>query len=260
VFLRLWGWTLAQHCRVSNRSRLRYFRQMQFNRPLIRARLLRRYKRFLADMELDGATVTAHCANPGSMLGMAEPGATCWIEHNDDPKRKLRWAWKLVETATGMAVVDTSIANRVVAEALRADAVPGLVPGDFRAEVKMGARSRVDFVLGDGTLLEVKSVTLKRGIWAEFPDSVTQRGTRHLHELAEAARQGRPAAMLYLLARDDAGRIRIAGDIDPAYASAFDKARAAGVRMLGLATQISPQGVIHGRSVPVDHAAQSVRR
>lgn len=230
---------------------------MQFSRPLIRARLIRRYKRFLADMELDGAVITAHCANPGSMLGMAEPGMTCWIEGNDDPKRKLRWSWKLVETGSGLAVVDTAIANRVVAEALRADTVPGVVAGAFRAEVKMGTNSRVDFKLGDTTLLEVKSVTLRRNGWAEFPDSVTARGMKHLTDLTEAARAGQPAAMLYLLARDDVARIQIAADIDPAYAQAFDTARAAGVRMLGLGTQISPLGVVAAGAVAIDQSPQS---
>lgn len=225
---------------------------MQFTRPLIRARLIRRYKRFLADMDIGGQTVTAHCANPGSMLGMAEPGMTCWLEGNDDPTRKLRWSWKLVEVGGGLAVVDTAMANKVVAEALHADAVPGLTAGAFRAEVKMGTNNRVDFQLGDGTLLEVKSVTLARDGWAEFPDSVTARGTKHLQELTSAAQAGRPAAMLYLLARDDMARIRVAADIDPAYAHAFDVARAAGVRMLGLGTQITLQGVTaNGVAVPV---------
>jgi len=232
---------------------------MEFSRPLLRARLIRRYKRFLADMELDGELITAHCANPGSMLGMAEPGMACWIEGNDDPKRKLRWSWKLVQAGAGLAVVDTAIANRVVSEALRIKAVPGLEAGAFRAEVKMGANSRVDFVLGDGTLLEVKSVTMARDGWAEFPDSVTARGTKHLMELTEAARTGRPAAMLYLLARDDQTRIRIAADIDPAYARAFDIARAAGVRMHGLATHISKSGITTTGAVPIDPLPQATR-
>ena len=224
---------------------------MDFDRPLRRATLIRRYKRFLADMDLDGQMITAHCANPGSMRGMAEPGMACWIEGNDDPKRKLRWSWKIVETGTGQAVVDTGLANHVVAEALRAGAVPGLEAGAFRAEVKMGERSRVDFQLGDGTLLEVKSVTLKRDGWAEFPDSVTARGTRHLRDLTEAARAGRSAMMVYLLARDDAARIRMAADIDPAYARAFGEARDAGVRMVGLATRITRAGVTAAGPVPV---------
>lgn len=230
---------------------------MQFTQPLFRARLIRRYKRFLADIDLNGEVITAHCANPGSMLGMAEAGMICWIERNDEPKRKLRWSWKLVETGSGTAVVDTGIANRVVAEALRANAVPGVTPGDFRAEVKMGDTSRVDFKLSDNTLLEVKSVTLLRNGWAEFPDSVTVRGTKHLTELTHAARNGQPAAMLYLLARDDVARIRIAADIDPTYAQAFDVARAAGVQMLGLATKITPEGITAAGLVPIDQGAQS---
>ncbi|WP_417586798.1 DNA/RNA nuclease SfsA [Pararhodobacter oceanensis] len=235
---------------------------MEFTRPLIRAKLLRRYKRFLADMELEcGDVITAHCANPGSMLGMNAPGLTCWLEGNDDPKRKLRWSWKLVEVGEGLVVVDTAIANRVVGEALRADAVPGVSAGEFRAEVKMGQNSRVDFQLGDGTLLEVKSVTLARDTshdgWAEFPDSVTARGTKHLHELTEAAQAGRPAAMLYLLARNDLSRIRIAADIDPTYAQAFDTARAAGVRMLGLGCQISTTGIHAAGAVLIDPAPQT---
>ncbi|WP_127106442.1 DNA/RNA nuclease SfsA [Pararhodobacter zhoushanensis] len=213
---------------------------MEFARPLLRTTLLCRYKRFLADMEFDGTEITAHCANPGSMMGMAEPGMTCWISGNDDPKRKLRWSWVLVETGTGTAVVDTGMANRLVAEALKAGF---LNAGDFRAEVKISDHTRVDFVLGDGTLLEVKSVTLARDGWGEFPDSVTARGTKHLRELTAAAQAGRPAAMLYLLARDDVDRVRIAADIDPTYAAAFDAARAAGVQMLALGTQITPQGV-----------------
>lgn len=225
---------------------------MEFARPLVRARLLRRYKRFLADMELDGAVITAHCANPGAMSGMADSGMTCWLEGNEDQKRRLRWSWKLVETSGGLAVVDTAIANRVVAEALRNSAVPGLSASDFRAEVKLGANSRVDFVLADGTVLEVKSVTLARNDWAEFPDSVTARGTKHLSELTAVARAGRPAAMLYLLARNDRDRIRIAADIDPAYAQAFETARAAGVRMLGVATQITRTGVQAAGPVLID--------
>lgn len=234
---------------------------MRFQTPLRMARLIRRYKRFLADMELPGGqVVVAHCANPGSMLGMAEPGSACWLEPVAGAGRKLGWSWKLVDTGTGLAVVDTAIANRVVAEALTAGAVSGLGPYDaVRREVRMGVGSRVDFVLSGGgapdLLLEVKSVTLKRGDDAEFPDSVTARGTRHLDELAAAAGQGRRAAMLYLLARNDAARIGIAADIDPAYARAFARARDAGVRMLGLACHITPEAVRAAGPVPVDPVA-----
>lgn len=218
---------------------------MRFQTPLQPARLIRRYKRFLSDMELpDGRVVTAHCPNPGSMLGMADPGAACWIDTNDDPRKKLRHSWKLVEQPGGaLAVVDTSLANRVVSEALHAGAVPALAGYDtIRPEVRFGAKSRIDFLLqGAGrpdALVEVKSVTLSRGGWAEFPDSVTARGARHLADLAEAAAQGYRAVLLFLIARDDQARVRVAADIDPAYARAFDAARDAGVQVVALTTRI----------------------
>ncbi|GHD98362.1 XRE family transcriptional regulator [Defluviimonas sp. 20V17] len=226
--------------------------------PLLQARLIRRYKRFLSDMRLpDGREVVAHCPNPGSMLGLAPEGARCWLEPNDDPKKKLGYSWKLVEPAPGTLVaVDTGLANRVVAEALATGAVPDLAGyATIRAEVPYGAGSRVDFLLSDPTrgeaLVEVKSVTLSRGGWAEFPDSVTKRGTKHLQELAREAQAGRRAVMLYLVSRSDGTRVRIAADIDPAYAMAFDAARAAGVEMLALGTEVSPEGVRAARALPV---------
>ncbi|MDO9525450.1 MAG: DNA/RNA nuclease SfsA [Gemmobacter sp.] len=233
---------------------------MRFQTPLVRATLIRRYKRFLADMVLaDGTEVTAHCANPGAMTGMAHPGADCWLEYVPDPKRKLRWSWRLVESG-GLAVVDTGLANRVVAEALL-QGLPDLPHDQFRAEVTITPGTRVDFVLTDrqgDTLVEVKSVTLARNGWSEFPDSVTARGTRHLQELTTAAQTGQRAVMLYLLARENPQRIRIAGDIDPAYAAAFDVARAAGVRMIGLGTAITVHGVSAAAPVPLDDLPQAI--
>ncbi len=233
---------------------------MLFQTPLIEARLIRRYKRFLADMELpDGQVVVAHCANPGAMTGMAEPGMRCWLEPNDNPARKLRWSWKLVDCG-GMAVVDTGMANHVVGEALRAGRIPGFAGfASVRAEVKFGAASRVDFVLSDpgDVHLEVKSVTLRRGDWAEFPDAVTKRGLRHLEELAALARDGRRAAMLFVVARQGCSAVRVAADIDPAYASGFDAARQAGVEMLAVATEITPMGVRTAAMLPVDAGKQA---
>lgn len=240
--------------------------RMQFQTPLSPARLVRRYKRFLADMVLegDGTAVTAHCPNPGAMTGLADPGARCWVERSDDPRRKLAHAWRLVELAAGaMACVDTALANRVVAEGLRAGAVPALAGlTGLRAEVVCGPGWRVDFMAdpGDGgpkTLIEVKSVTLARDGWAEFPDTVTQRGTRHLRALAEAARGGQRAVMLYVVNRTDVARLRIAADIDPAYARAFDAARAAGVAMLAHGCMISTTELRLGPPVAVDTTPQA---
>ncbi|NDW53391.1 DNA/RNA nuclease SfsA [Aliiroseovarius sp. PrR006] len=222
---------------------------MEFPSPLIPATLVRRYKRFLADCLLtDGREVTAHCANPGSMMGLAEPGSKIWLEPNDDPKKKLKFGWRLVEHPDGhFTGVDTSVPNRALKAALEVRAVPGL--GDYhsvRAEVKYGEKSRIDFLLeGDGlTYVEVKSVTLSRqpGL-AEFPDSVTARGTKHLGELAKMVGEGHRAVMLYLVQRTDCDRFDLARDIDPTYGQAFDAARAAGVEVIVLGTTISPSGV-----------------
>ncbi|WP_432450352.1 DNA/RNA nuclease SfsA [Aliiroseovarius marinus] len=222
---------------------------MEFPSPLVPATLIRRYKRFLADCRLpDGREITAHCANPGSMMGLCDPGMKVWLEPNDDPKKKLDYGWRLVEHADGhFTGVDTSVPNRALKAALQAHEVPGLPAYDtLRAEVKYGEKSRVDFLLeGMGlTYVEVKSVTLSRqpGL-AEFPDSVTARGTKHLGELANMVREGHAAVMLYLVQRTDCDRFDLARDIDPAYGAAFDEARAAGVGVVVLGTHISPDGI-----------------
>ncbi|MGB0504825.1 MAG: DNA/RNA nuclease SfsA [Pikeienuella sp.] len=230
---------------------------MNFERPLIQGELLRRYKRFLADVELpDGRVVTAHCANPGAMTGLADQGAKVWLEPNDDPKRKLKFSWKLVETETGFACVDTAAANKVVAEALAADRLPSLTGYDhIRAEVPYGTNSRVDFLLtGAGKpdcYVEVKSVTLCRGgSLAEFPDTVTKRGAKHQAELAEVAKASNRAVLLYLVMRTDCATVSIAADIDPEYAAASRKAVAMGVEIHAYATYIDAKAVQTSTQVP----------
>src|SRR6056297_2375501 len=165
---------------------------MRFQTPLRPGRLVRRYKRFLADVVLDdGREVTAHCANPGAMLGVADPGARVWLEPNDDPKRKLKFAWRLSELAGGhLAGIDTAVPNRVVGEALAARRIPDFAAYEtIRPEVRYAAASRVDFLASGPGLpdayIEVKNVHLCRaGDLAEFPDSVTARGARHMTDLA----------------------------------------------------------------------------
>ncbi|NOC92063.1 MULTISPECIES: DNA/RNA nuclease SfsA [unclassified Ruegeria] len=224
---------------------------MRFETPLVPARLIRRYKRFLADCRLeDGSEVTAHCANPGSMMGLAEPGEKIWLEPNDDPKKKLKFGWRLVDHENGhFTGVDTSVPNRALRTALEAGEIPELAAYDtVRPEVKYGDNSRIDFLLtGPGlpdAYVEVKSVTLSRqpGL-AEFPDSVTARGTKHLGELAAMAAQGHRAIMLYLVQRTDCDRFALAADIDPAYAAAFEAAQAQGVERIVCGTRITPSGV-----------------
>lgn len=229
---------------------------MRFDTPLVQGRLIRRYKRFLADIALpDGREVVAHCPNPGAMLGLADPGLEVWVEPNDDPRKKLRWGLRLVRVPSGALVgVDTGAANRIVAEALAKAQVPGLA-GDVRAEVPDGAGSRLDFRVGE-TFVEVKSVTLRRDEMAEFPDSVTKRGAKHLDALAALVSQGHRAMMLYLVQREDCQALRIARDLDPAYAARFGAARNAGVQMVCHGTHITPHGIEFGAALPVEVGPQ----
>ena len=214
---------------------------MRFQTPLVPARLIRRYKRFLADvrLEADGREVVAHCPNPGAMLGLAEEGMRIWLEPNDDPRKKLKFGWRLVELDGGhMAGIDTAVPNRVVREALEARQIPALAAyGTVRPEVKYGTNSRVDFLLSEPGLpdayVEVKNVHLRRkGDQAEFPDCVTERGAKHLAELSDMVRCGHRAIMLYLVQRTDCAGFALARDLDPGYGAAFDRARMAGVEAI----------------------------
>ncbi len=224
---------------------------MRFQTQLVPARLIRRYKRFLADCRLeDGREVTAHCANPGSMMGLAEPGMRIWLEPNDDPKKKLKYGWRLVDHENGhFTGVDTALPNRAVRAALHARDIAALAAYDrVRPEVKYGENSRIDFLLSAAGLpdayVEVKSVTLSRttGL-AEFPDSVTARGAKHLGELANVARAGHRAILLYLVQRTDCTHVTIAKDIDPTYAAAHVAAAASGLETIAMGTHITPNEV-----------------
>lgn len=227
---------------------------MNFQTPLVPATLIKRYKRFLADCRLeDGREVTAHCANPGSMMGMATPGARVWLEPNDDPKKKLKFGWRLIDHGDGQFTgVDTAVPNRMLKSALMARQVPELAMyQEVRAEVKYGDKSRIDFLLTEPGLpdcyVEVKSVTLCRNPGrAEFPDSVTARGAKHMAELEAMARAGYRATIFYLVQRTDAQNVSLASDIDPAYAAAVQSALSAGVEVLAYRANLSPDGVTLG--------------
>lgn len=236
---------------------------MQFPAPLVPATLIRRYKRFLADVTLaSGEEVTAHAANPGAMLGLAEPGTRVWLSKSDDPKRKLAYSWELSEVDLGGGPepvgINTSLPNRLVAEALAANAIPELAGyQSIRREVKYGRNSRIDFLLEAGgappCYLEIKNVHLMRqtGL-AEFPDCVTARGAKHLDELIAVTRAGGRAVMLYVIQIGSARRFTLARDIDPAYAAAFARARAHGVEALARRCAVSTGGIALAGAVPVE--------
>ena len=222
---------------------------MRFPRPLVRATLLRRYKRFLADVRFaDGVEATAHCANTGSMLGLDHAGAEVWLLPHADPRRKLAWSWELVRDGTHLVGINSATANALAAEALAAGRIAELGGyASLRREVRYGLSSRIDLLLeGPGRpicYVEVKNVHLRRDGFAEFPDSVTPRGAKHLGELAVMARGGHRAVMLYVVQRGDCDGFRIAADIDPAYDGALKKARAAGVETLCYYCRIDPEGI-----------------
>ncbi len=235
---------------------------MEFATPLIPATLIRRYKRFLADVRLsDGGELVAHCPNPGSMMGLAETGMKIWLEPNDDPKKKLKFGWRLVDHENGhFTGIDTSVPNKALKAALLAHQISGLPAYDtVRPEVKYADGSRIDFLLsgqGPDTYVEVKSVTLMRqtGL-AEFPDSVTARGAKHLAALTRMVGEGHRAVMLYLVQRTDCAGLTLAADIDPAYAQAFAQASAAGVQVLVFDCAIDPSGVTIRNALPFKSAS-----
>jgi sugar fermentation stimulation protein A len=235
---------------------------MRFPSPLIPATLLRRYKRFFADVKLaDGCELTVHVANPGSMHGLLVPSARVWLSKSDSPTRKLSHSWELVEIDFGsgpeLVGVNTAHPNRLVAEALSAGSIASL--GGYprlRREVRYGEASRVDFLLEADRrppcFVEVKNVHMMRiPRRAEFPDSVTDRGARHLGELAREASAGARSVLLFLVQIGSAEVVSLARDIDPAYGAAFDMARAAGVEAIALRCRISTDAIEVAEPIPV---------
>ena len=235
---------------------------MQFDPELEEGRLIKRYKRFFADIECqDGSVVTAHCANTGSMLNCISDGARVGFSRNDDPKRKLKATWELVETPHGrLACINTGRANRLIEEALQAGVISELAGfTQLRREVKYGTEnSRADFCLWfaeQPVFVEVKSVTLglPDSDIAAFPDAVTTRGAKHLRELTALARSGQRAVLIYCVNLTGITAVRAAQEIDPEYATALAEAKAAGVEILAYGTQISPAGI------RVTHAVEIVQ-
>lgn len=231
---------------------------MRFPSPLVEARLIRRYKRFLADVEFaDGETATVHCANPGAMTGLAAPGMRVFLSKSESRTRKLAWSWELAEVDDRLVGINTAHPNRLVAEAIANGTISEI--GDYeqvRREVRYGKNSRIDILLSadrrPDAYVEIKNVhLLRREGLAEFPDSVTARGAKHLEELSAMVADGHRAVMLYLIQRSDARQFRLAGDIDPRYAAAFDRARDAGVEMIAYDCRLSLDEIVVNRPVPL---------
>ena len=236
---------------------------MRFPDPLIRGTLIKRYKRFLADVELsDSTAVTAHCPNPGAMLGLDAPGSEVWLSPARNPARKLRYTFELIRVGGGLVGINTGHPNALVAEAVAEGRIAELTGYDtIRREVKYGKNSRIDLLLeGPGRptcYVEVKNVHLKRdsapaGGLAEFPDSVTARGLKHLAELSDMVAAGHRAVMAYVVQREDCGSFALAGDIDPAYAAGFRAAREAGVEAVCYSCKLSVESIELSWPLPIE--------
>ena len=235
---------------------------MRFPSPLIPATLIRRYKRFLADVTLaSGEEITVHVANPGAMIGLAATGSRVWLSKSPNPSRKLPYSWELVEvdfgTGSELVGINTGHPNGLVAEALAAKAIPDLAGyASVRREVKYGTNSRVDFLLEQPgkppCYVEIKNVHLMRqpGL-AEFPDCVTTRGTKHLDELGAMAVAGARAVMLFVIQIASAERFALARDLDPAYDAAFERARKAGVSAAAWKCGISREMIEIASPIPI---------
>ncbi|MEH6581085.1 MAG: DNA/RNA nuclease SfsA [Halioglobus sp.] len=223
---------------------------------LLEGVLQRRYKRFLADIELPGGElITVHCPNTGAMTGCAEPGSRVWLSRSESKTRKYPHTWELVETSAGLACVRSVLANQVVREAFTDALLPGFE--DFprlRTEVKYGQGSRIDLLLEGDTgqvYVEVKSVTLCRaGGLGAFPDAVSERGRKHLRELQTIVSEGSRAVMFFCVFHSGIDSVCAAGDIDPAYRQALSEAMAAGVEVLAWKAKVSPAGVELSHALP----------
>ncbi|NKD77717.1 DNA/RNA nuclease SfsA [Haematospirillum sp. H1815] len=237
---------------------------MHFGHTLIRGTLIKRYKRFMADITLaDGSVVTAHTANSGSMSGCCTPGSEVWLSPADNPARKLKYTWEMIRVDGSLVGVNTSHPNALAAEAIQAGQIPQLAGYEtLRREVKYGRSSRIDILLESTTkppcYVEVKNVTLFRdtgtgGKTALFPDAVTARGAKHLDELRAMVAAGNRAVMLYVIQREHDGLVRfsIADDIDPHYAAALQQATAAGVEVLCHTCTMTPSAIHLATPLPV---------
>ena len=233
---------------------------MRFEPNLLEARLLRRYKRFLADVQTAaGGAMTVHCPNTGSMLGCAEPGMRVWLSRAANPERKYGWTWELVEALQGVLVgIHTGRTNGLVREAVVTGVIPELAGyPSVRGEVMAGEGFRVDFLLSGHThrpdcYLEVKNVTaaVAEGR-ALFPDAVSERASRHLRELMLKVKAGHRAMLCFCVQRDDAREVRPADEIDPVYGRTLRQAVAAGVEVAAYAARVAPEDVTLYRAVPV---------
>jgi sugar fermentation stimulation protein A len=234
----------------------------KFSTPLLKATLLRRYKRFFIDAELeDGTVVTAHCPNTGSMLSCCEPGMTIYLQPSSDPKRKLKFTWEYAEAPAGLIGINTARANEIVERGLRANLI-GPLQGyrNIRREVRYGASTRFDFYLSDhltgasDCYLEVKNLTLFQSPYLCFPDAVTERGLKHLRALEQCKAEGFRAVLIFLVNRQECVSVKTAVEIDPDYAQALTCAYQNGVEVYAFRSINQLDGAYVGEELTFLHS------
>ncbi len=217
---------------------------MKFTNSLIKGKLIKRYKRFFADIEVNNKTLTAHCPNTGSMLGLLDKGNDVWITKHNDPKRKLKYTLEMIKVKKRIIGVNTHRANRIVEHALNNKLIEEFKSiKNIKAEFKFSEDTRFDF-LCDKKILEVKNVTLLRGDnFAEFPDAVTSRGSKHLKMLVNSIKKGYKPYVLFLTQIQDINKFRIAKDIDANYYKEYTEAKKAGVNFLAYRCYLSSKEI-----------------
>ena len=230
---------------------------MNFNSKLIKGLFIRRYKRFFADVQLENGIVTAHCPNTGSMKGLLNKNDTVWLSETNNPKRKLKYTWELVKDnkTNSLVGINTQLPNKLVYDSLLNNKIEEFnIYDNIKKEVPYGNNSRIDFLLEGKKIspcyLEVKNVHFSDGSGiAKFPDAITSRGLKHLHELIEVANNGYRAVMLYLIQREDCNRFALADDIDPEYCKVFNEALKNGVEVLCFSCKISTSSISIGDKI-----------
>ena len=227
---------------------------MKFKNQLLRGTLIKRYKRFFVDIEYQNTTITSHCPNSGSMMGLLNKGNVVWFSESDNPKRKLKYTLEIVEVGKTLVGINTQLTNKIVLEALNQKKIKNLIKfNNIKTEVKFSDKTRFDFLISNSKekcFVEVKNVTLMREKKiAEFPDAITSRGTKHLKELIEAKKQGFKSYIFYLVQREDCGYFKIAKDIDEEYKIAYDEAIRSGVKILCYNCKLSNKDIKLNRQI-----------
>lgn len=231
---------------------------MKFTVPLVEGTLIKRYKRFLADITLEnGKTITAHCPNTGSMKTCGDPGDKVILSYNPSPKRKLDYSWEFTKTKKGFIGINTMRPNQVIEDAIKSHKIKEFAEYDtVKREVKYGEGSRIDLLLSDSTnklpncYIEIKNATLKNKDHIAFPDAITKRGLKHLLELEKMVEKGNRAVLLFFVNRPDGDYVSTAKEIDPEYADQIEKSQEAGVEILAYRANSSLKEIKVGKKVP----------